>query len=538
MITSVRLGAPDYPILGTRRKIALGFLCTTLIITSLDNTILNIALPTLVRVLHATNTQLEWIVDAYAVASAGLLIFAGSLSDRVGHKRLLVSGSIFFTLGSAVSAFSGSVYYLVLGRAIMGVGAACIMPATLSLITTLYRRHEERALAIGIWSGSEGLGIAAGPIIGGWLLGHYWWGSVFMINIPIALIGMVGVIFLIPSTHEVVRSRGDYGGVALSILGMSSLLWGIIDAPVHGWTSIQVVGSVLAGVLLLVAFVLWEHRSKYPLLKLGMFRNRRFSVAMVSATLIIFVLMGLLFVITQYFQFSLGYSPLSAGLRVLPIALILGIAAPASSILDRLVGSKIVVAGSMLIIAVGLFVISTISMTSSYGSELPGLLLVGFGAGLAFPPVTESVMGSLDLPQTGIGSATNSSALQFGGALGVAVIGTVLASRYQTHLTQLIGAYPVPPKVLGIIKGSLGGALAVAHVAGGKIGNLLAIGAKRSFVSGMDLGLKVGGVIAVVSGMIALVFLPARRKQIEPKSGVSHDRRASDRTHDRTPVGS
>ncbi len=517
------------PILGKRRGVALGFLCTALIITSLDNTILNIALPTLVKDLKATNTQLEWIVDAYAVVSAGLLIFAGSLSDKIGHKKLLTIGSLAFAGGSAVSAFSGSVDFLILGRAIMGAGAACIMPATLSMITSLFRRHEERSLAIGIWSGSEGLGIAAGPIVGGWLLAHYWWGSIFLVNVPIVLIGMLGVLWLVPESYENKKAKSDIVGVLLSIVGMSSLLWGIIDAPVHGWTSVYVIGSMALGVATMVIFVGWERRTSHPLLHLEIFKKPRFSVAMISAGMIIFVLLGLLFVLTQYFQFSLGFTPFSAGLRILPVALVLGAAAPISSIIDRKIGTKLVVGASMLIIAFGLILLSNTSISSTYTEELPGLLLIGLGAGLAFPPVTESVMGELNGEKTGIGSATNSSGLQFGGALGIAVIGTVLASKYQSDITHLIGNYPVPPKVLTIIKGSLGGALAVAHIAGGNIGHLLATGARRSFISAMDLGLKVGTVVALLSAAVAFIFLPARRALTEPPTGVTHNRRASDR---------
>ncbi len=516
-------------LLGYKRDIALAVLCISLLMSSLDNTILNIALPTLVRDLKATNTQLEWIVDAYALVSAGLLIFAGSLGDRIGRKKLLISGLFIFILGSSGSAFSKSVGMLIFSRAVMGIGVAFIMPATLAIITTLFRRQSERALAIGIWSGTEGFGIALGPIAGGWLLSHFWWGSVFLINVPIGIIGIVGAAILIPESKAYLSSKQDIKGVLLSISGMSLLLWGIIEAPIGGWTSVSVLLPTLLGGLFLIGFILHERSSSKPMLDMEAFKNPRFTVAMASVALIIFVLLGVLFLMTQYIQFSLGYSPLAAGIRILPVAAVLGISAPISIFIDKVVGTKVVVAAAMFLVAFGLFDLSRITIYGTYSNSLIGMVIIGVGAGLAFPPATESIMGSLSKDRTGVGAATNSAGLNLGGALGVAVIGSVLATRYQSIMTTLLSGHKIPSAALSAIKGSLGGALQVSNIVGGKTGLLLSEAARGAFISGMDSGLKVGAFVALLSGVIALMFLPARGKKPIENEGKSFDKRADDK---------
>ncbi len=516
------------PPLGLKRQIALGVMCMTLLIVSLDATILNIALPALVRGLNASNIQLEWIVDSYAVVSAGLLIFAGSLGDRVGHKLMLVVGLVIFTCGSLGSALSPSVDVLIFSRSVMGIGAACIMPATLSIITSLFRRQSERALAIGIWSGTEGIGIALGPIAGGWLLAHYWWGSVFLINVPIGMLAAVLAAIMIPNYKSEKKISSDWAGVILSVSGISLFLWGIIEAPLSGWTSPSVMIPSLGGLIIIALFVMWEFKTKEPMVKMNLFKKSRFSVAMISEALIIFVLMGLLFLMTQYLQFSLGFTPFSAGLRILPVAVVLGVIAPISTLVDKVIGTKITVAIAMLTIAVGCYMLSDVSVTSTYHQVLIGLLVVGFGAGMAFPPATESVMGALKPESVGVGSATNSSALQLGGALGVGVVGTALTSRYQSDILKMLSGHNVPTKALTVIKGSLGGALQVAHIVGGNSGKLLAVGAKISFISGMDLGLKIGGFVAVISAITVILFLPARGVNARLHKEGTPKRRLSD----------
>ncbi|HVB94010.1 MAG TPA: MFS transporter, partial [Acidimicrobiales bacterium] len=306
-----------------RRWAALSVLCVTLLLISLDNTVLNVALPSIVRSLGASASQLQWMVDAYAVVFAGLLLSLGALGDRAGRKWVFMAGLAVFGGGSAFAAWSGSPDRLTLARGVMGIGAAALMPCTLSILTNVFTQEQERGRAIGIWSGTTGLGVALGPILGGVLLAHFWWGSVFLVNVPIAILGIVAAIWLVPNSRNPAAVRPDPIGAFLSILGAGSLLWGIIEAPGRGWSSPVIVGALAAAAVLIVAFVIWERRIDHPMLPLRFFSNRRYSVAIAALALVLFALLGMFFLMTQYLQFVLGYSPLEAGVRIAPVALAL-----------------------------------------------------------------------------------------------------------------------------------------------------------------------------------------------------------------------
>jgi EmrB/QacA subfamily drug resistance transporter len=485
-------------------------LCVSLLIISLDNTILNVALPAIVRTMHASSTELQWIVDAYVIVFAGLLLVSGSLGDRVGRKWVFMAGLLIFAAGSATSAFSATPDRLIAARAFMGIGAAAIMPSTLSILTNVFTDAGDRARAIGLWTGVSGLGLAIGPVAGGWLLAHYWWGSVFLINVPIALVGFLAVMWLVPNSKNPASKRPDPVGAGLSIFGMALLLWGIIEAPTRTWTSPLILGAIAAATVVLTGFILWERRSTHPMLELSFFASRRFSVAMGTMGLVFFALMGGLFLLTQYLQFSLGYSALQTGLRVAPIAAVLLVVASLSSMLVRLVGTKLVVFAGMGLIAIGLGLVSRVTVHGTYLDVLPAFLLMGIGTGLAYAPCTESVMGSLPLDLAGVGSATNSTALQTGGALGVGVLGSLLNTRYQNRMAPALAHYQVPKSILDQLNGSLGGALAVARHLGSPLGSELAELARRSFVSGMDLAVTVGAIALVFGTIAVLVMLPNR----------------------------
>ena len=504
----------------SRRWSVLAVLCVTLLLVSLDNTILNVALPEIVRAMRATSSQLQWIVDAYAVVFAGLLLVFGSTGDRLGRKWVFLAGLVVFGSGSALSAFSGSPHRLIAARALMGIGAAAIMPSTLSILTNVFTAPRDRARAIGIWSGTTGLGVAIGPIVGGWLLAHYWWGSVFLVNVPIAAAGLVAAAWLVPNSKNPHSKRPDPLGAVLSIAGLALLLWGIIEAPDQSWVAPEVVGALVAGVAILGGFVAWEHRCDHPMLELAFFRSRRFSVAMASMAMVIFALMGALFLLTQYLQFSLGYTAFQTGVRVGPIALLLLVFAPLSPFVVRRVGTKSVVFTGMGVIAVGLALLSRTTVAGSYIDAIPALVCLGIGTGLAFAPCTESVMGSLPPEQAGAGSGTNSAALQIGGAMGVAVLGSLLNTRYQDRMGPVLAHRAVPVPVAHLITGSLGGALAVAQQVGGALGEALAVVARLAFVSGMDLALTVGAVVVATSAVITLALLPNRA---DPRPDPSPD---------------
>lgn len=503
----------DAAVSGARRWVTLGVLCVTLLLISLDNTILNVALPSIVRSLHATSTQLQWIVDAFAIFFAGLLLSFGALGDRVGRKWVFMGGLVVFGAGSALAAWSGTPERLIGARAIMGVGAAALMPSTLSILTNVFTADRERARAIGIWSGTAGLGVAIGPMLGGFLLVHFWWGSVFLINVPVALIGLVATAFLVPNSKSPEPRRADPLGAALSVLGIGLLLWAIIEAPNRTWTSPLIVGPLAASLVVIALFVVWERRSDHPMLPLEFFSNRRYSAAIASLALLLFALLGLFFLFTQYLQFSLGFSPLETGFAIAPIALVLLVAAPVSVLVARRLGTKPVVTGGLFLVALGLGLLSRTTIHSTYADAVPSLVLIGVGVGLGLAPSVESVMGSLPTADAGVGSATSDTSMQLGGALGVAVLGTALTIRYQNFLTPLLAHQQIPPSIDKLILGSLGGALAVAGHVRGQAGEALAGAARRGFVSGMDLGLLVAAVVVAVAGLVALVALPNKARE-------------------------
>ena len=346
-----------------RRWVILSVLCVTLLLISLDNTILNVALPSIVRSLHATSSELQWIVDAYAVVFGGLLLTMGALGDRVGRKWVFMGGLVVFGGGSALAAWSPSPDRLIIARVVMGIGAAALMPCTLSILTNVFVSDRDRGRAIGIWSGTAGLGVAIGPILGGFLLVHYWWGSVFLINVPIAAVGLVATAFVIPNSKNPTAKRSDPVGAVLSIVGLGLLLWGIIEAPTQTWTSARIVGAFIAAPIILVLFVLWERRSDHPMLPMRFFRNRRYSAAIASLGLVLFALLGMFFLMTQYFQFCLGFDPFKTGLAIGPIALVLLVVAPLSVFVVRRLGTKIVVSSGLLLIAIGLGSVSYTHLT-------------------------------------------------------------------------------------------------------------------------------------------------------------------------------
>ena len=332
--------------------------------------------------------------------------------------------------------------------------------------------RSERARAIGAWAGTVGLGIAVGPIAGGLLLSHFWWGSIFLVNVPIACFGIVGAVLLVPESKNPHVNRPDPVGAVLSIVGLGLLLWSIIEGPTHGWSSGTVLGVGFASLVVLAGFVAWESRCTHPMLNLKFFRDRSFSVALAAECLGVFGLMGALFLSTQFLQFDLGLSPLAAGIRILPIAATVIASAAVSPFAARLIGVKFTVAAALLLITAGLWQVSAVSgFETTYGDVVLGLVLIGLGAGLMLPTATNSVIGSVPQGDSGIGSATNTVALQVGGALGVAVIGSIMLTRYQDHMNAVLSGRRVPTPVAQTILGSLGGALTVAARAGGSTGD-------------------------------------------------------------------
>ncbi|MGD0881424.1 MAG: MFS transporter, partial [Acidimicrobiales bacterium] len=372
-----------------------------------------------------------------------------------------------------------------------------------------------------IWAGTSGLGIAIGPIAGGLLLSRFWWGSVFLVNVPIVVAAFVGAVVLVPDSRNPDADPPDPVGAILSIAGLGMLLWAIIQAPNEGWTSPAVVGVGMVSLAILAGFVAWEAHSRHPMLKLWFFSNRSFSAAAAAECLGLFGLMGALFVQTQFLQFDLGYSPLQAGLRILPIAAVLGVSAPLAPVVARFIGVKATAAVGLVAIAGGLVQIAASSTAGvTYANLVPGMLLLGLGTGLLMPTTTNSVVGSVPQGDSGIGSATNGVAIQVGGALGVAVVGSVMLTRYQDHMAVALAGRHIPVGVAHTILGSLGGALAVAGAVGGTTGVLLAGAARTAFLSGCKLSMAVSAAVAAAGVGLVLLALPSRPSRPEGRRGA------------------
>jgi EmrB/QacA subfamily drug resistance transporter len=495
-----------------RRWWILAVLCLSLLVIGLDNTILNVALPTLVRDLHATDSQLQWIVDSYILVFAGLLLTMGSLSDRYGRRSALGIGLLVFGAGSVASAFASSASMLIATRALMGIGGALIMPSTLSILTNVFPPHE-RGRAIGIWAGVSGLGIGLGPVAGGLLLDHFWWGSVFLVNVPIVIVAFVAGRLIVPNTKDPAAPRIDVPGFVLSISGLVTLVYGIIEAPNKGWTDPVIVTAFVTAVVLLGTFVWWELRSDHPMLNVRFFENPRFTAANVSITLVFFALFGSLFFLTQYLQFIHGYTALQAGLRTAPIALVILIVAPITGTLVQRLGNKVLVCAGMALVAIGLLGMSRLTAASGYGNVLASMLVLATGMSLAMTPATESVMGSVPREKAGVGSAMNDTTRQVGGALGVAVLGSVFTSAYVSGLAGAVTR--LPAVAVGQVESSVGAALGVARSLGGAAGRHLSTVATQSFIHAMSRALVLGSLVALVGALVSLVWLPNRAEPDE-----------------------
>jgi EmrB/QacA subfamily drug resistance transporter len=488
-----------------KRWWTLGVLCLSLVVIGLDNTILNVALPTLVKDLHATASQLQWMVDAYVLVFAGLLLTSGALGDRYGRKLALNAGMWIFGAGSIASAFSGSAGMLILARGAMGIGGALIMPSTLSILTNVFP-PKERGQAIGIWAAVAGLGIILGPVIGGYLLDHFWWGSVFLINIPIVAVALVTGYFLIPESKDSEARRLDPVGALLSIAGLSALLYAIIEAPGRGWTSGTTLTFFALAAVLIAIFMWWEIRSDHPMLDLKFFENPRFSAASMSITLVFFAMFGSIFLLTQHLQFVLGYTPLQAGVRLMPVATLIVAAALSSRFTDRF-GTKIVVVTGLVIVSIALFLLTTLSLSSGYLPVAFSVGILGLGMGTTMAPATDSIMGSLPLGKAGVGSAMNDTTRQVGGALGVAIVGSIMSSSYSSHMAAAVKGLPVAAAAAA--RNSVGAATAVAHQVGPQ-GTSLLRAAHVAYINAMGDAVMVAAAVALMGAVISLLWLPAR----------------------------
>ncbi|MFF5127617.1 MFS transporter [Streptomyces syringium] len=472
------------------RWVILGVICLAQLTVLLDNTVLNVAIPSLTEEMGAATSDIQWMINAYSLVQAGLLLTAGSAADRYGRKKLLALGLALFGIGSLLAGLAETTGQLIAARAGMGVGGALLMTTTLAVIVQVFD-EDERAKAIGLWGAVSSLGFAAGPLVGGAMLNHFWWGSIFLINVPVALLGLVAVLKLVPESKNPTGDRPDLLGALLSTIGMTCVVFAIISGPEHGWTSGRVLLSAGIGVVALALFALWERRVPFPMLDMHFFRNRRFVGAVAGGILVAFGMGGSLFLLTQHLQLVLGYDPLATGLRMSPLALVivaLNLTGVGARLLPRL-GTPTLIIGGMSMLAAGLAAIAVLG-AHGYGGMLLGLVMMGTGIAFSMPAMANAIMSAIPPEKAGVGAGVNGTLQECGNGLGVAVLGAVLNSRF---------AALVPAVAAGA--GSLPAALASARTDAERTA------IEDAFASGVQTSQLVGAAAVLAGGIVAAVLL-------------------------------
>lgn len=493
------------PAIYQRRWAILAVLCTSLMIVIIGNTSLNVAIPTLARELHAPTSSLQWMVDAYSLVFAGLLFTAGTIGDRFGRKGALQAGLGLFLVGAAVASMADSANQVIASRAIMGVAAAFVMPSTLSILTNVFPSHE-RPKAIAIWAGISGGGAAIGPIASGYLLEHFWWGSVFLVNLPVIVVALVAGAILVPTSKDPEEQPLDIPGAALSIVALASLVYGIIEGPAKGWGSSATLTTFAISAVAMGLFIWRESTARYPMLDLRLFRDRRFSVASGGMTMTFFAMFGTFFLVAQYFQLVLGYSPFQSGLLQLPMALVMMSLAPNIPKFVARFGAARVVPVGLSLIGLGLVAFSQVQTDSSIWAVYLAIIPLAAGMATTMTPLTTLIMSSVPLGKAGVGSAMNDTTRELGGALGVAILGSLVTSRYTSSLGPSLSG--LPEQARGIADSGLSGALRVAERIGGPQGAALAESAKSAFVDGLSLAAITGSVAVFLAAGAAYFLLP------------------------------
>lgn len=490
--------------------VMLAVVCLGTFVASVDLTIINVALPTFSRELKADNAQLQWIVDAYALTIAGFLLTAGALADRYGRRGWLILGLALFAATSAVAASIPSAGALIAARAAMGIATAIIFPTTLALIANIFVDPGQRAKAFGMWSALAGVGVAIGPIVGGWLLQHYWWGSVFWINVPISVFAITAATLVLPTSRDPVRSPIDLAGLVLSCVGVTALIYAIIQAPIAGWTSGRTAVGVGVAATVLAAFLWWERRTPHPMLDLSIFESRRFSGGTLAIGAAYLALFGFMFIMTQYLQFVTDYSAFEAGVRLLPVASSVAVASIVAPKLAERAGTTIIVAGGLTMFAAAMAWSGTFSADTPYWVVAAAMALLGGGLGLSIAPATEAVMGSLSPATAGVGSAVTGAVRQFGGSLGVAIVGSAFASIYSSKITNDAALAELDHRA----RGAMAESMAAAEHALGQLPLAQQAGVRAAvasaFLDGVWVSCLLCAGIGVAAAAVVMVLLPAR----------------------------
>jgi EmrB/QacA subfamily drug resistance transporter len=503
-----------------RRWWTLAVLCLSLLIVFIGNSSLNVTIPTLSRELGATESQLQWVIAIYSLVFAGLLFSTGAIGDRFGRKGVLQIGLVLFLAACGAASIATSMPQLIACRAVMGVGAALIMPATLSILVNVFP-PDERTKAIAIWAGVTGAAGAIGPVASGWLLNHYWFGSVFLVNVPFIVLALVTGWFLVPKSKDPEQGRLDPVGAVLSIIGVVAIVYGLIEAPEHGWASTSTLLSFAVGVVVLAGFVVWELHHDEPMLDIRYFKNGAFSTGTSGMILVFMAMYGVMFLITQYFQLILDYTPLDAALRLLPMAPIMIIVAPLTPRLSDRFGANRTVAFGLGLVGVGLLMFRPLSATTPYLYILVAVVPLVSGMALAMSPMTAAIMSAVPPRRAGAGSAMNDASRELGAALGVAVMGSIAASHYASSVDQLTTT--LAPAAQDAARSSLAGALQVAAQQPASIGEALTHGAQSAFIDGVHVAVTVGAVLSWIAAALVIRYLPKRFAH----QGAMHDAAAA-----------
>ena len=511
---------PDIPLheqpeIHNRRWFLLGIMCLSLVLVIMSVSGLNTALPTMQEALHTSGPELQWIVDAYAVLFAGLLLTAGAIGDRFGRRRSLLAGLFVFAVGALLGGLATTAAQLIATRAVMGIGAAFIMPATLSIITSIFP-PEERPRAIAVWAGFAGAGASIGPIVTGGLLEGFWWGSTLLVNVPIAIGTIVAVWVFAPDSRDEARTPLDPVGAVLSVVGLSSLIVAIIQGPEDGWTSGLIVTAFLVAIVSLSLFVWWERRSDHPMLPLGLFRERGFAMGSGVITLAFFVMFGFFFLMTQYLQFGRNYSPLAAGAATLPLALTFVIFSPRSAAMADRYGASRVMAFGLVLVAGGFAMLTALTNDTPYLIIGGAFALLGAGMSFTAAPATSEIMSSVPLSKAGVGSAVNDTTRELGGALGIALLGSIANTAYRSNVD--LDAVQVPAGVRAAAKESIGAARAAT--AGVPGGGQIVERATAAFTDAFRLTNVVAVGIVLVTAAAVVAF---SRRRNEPETGEAID---------------
>jgi EmrB/QacA subfamily drug resistance transporter len=497
-----------------RRWWALVVLCMSLLVTFVGNTSLNIALPTLARELDASTSQLQWSVSVYSLVFSGLLFIGGALGDRYGRKGTLQLGLAGFLVGAAVASTATTMWQIIACRALMGAAAAFIMPSTLSLLVNIFPPNE-RTKAIAIWAATTGAAGAFGQVVSGWLLNHFWFGSIFLINVPIILLTLIGSAFLVPSSRDPEVGRLDPIGAVLSVVGVTALVYGLIEAPDAGWTSATSLLAFALSAVGIAVFVQWERRVAEPMLDIRYFRNPAFSMATSGMVVVYVAIYGVMFLFTQYFQLIRGYSPLSTALHLLPIGPIMMTVAPMTPRIVRRIGANVTVAIGMGLIGISYILLGQVTTTTSYAYIITVMSVQVIGAALTTSPITASIMSAVPPRKAGTGSAMNNTTRELGTALGVAVLGSLAASRFASGIAKTVA--PLAPADRTAARESLSNAIVVARRLGTRAGAHLVEAANHAFVDGVRLASLIGGILSILAAGAVLRYLP---RTLEPKGAM------------------